>query len=82
MNGQKHRTATCSGGGKNPTWNDTFTFNAPGNLSVEVWDDDPGLDDKIGSGEYDLRKVNLMGGEQRVRIRLLSYGAAYERVYE
>lgn len=54
---EKQRTKTCSGGGKNPQWQDTFQFNSTDpNLRVEVWDDDTFSDDKIGEGRVNLQQ--------------------------
>jgi len=53
---EKQRSRTCSGGGKNPSWTDTFQFNSTNAsmLKVEVFDDDTFSDDRIGDGTLNL----------------------------
>jgi len=50
----KHRTKTNKNGGKNPTWNESFTFPISDNMLsmpiiVTVWDDDFGRDEQVGT---------------------------------
>lgn len=53
-----NRTSICDGGGQDPHWNDTFYYtlqpNSDPTLRIEVWDDDTGDDDIVGSGTYNL----------------------------
>lgn len=60
--GQEFRTSVCKNGGKNPSWNDVFTFNPAGdsNLRIEVWDSDLLNDDLIGEGRFNLMQVYNM----------------------
>lgn len=54
----------CIDGGKNPSWNEVFTFNAcsDSTLRVEVWDEDSVKDDLVGAGTYNLMNVYNMNG--------------------
>jgi hypothetical protein len=49
----------CEFGGKNPSWNDTFTFRPTGdsNMRIEVWDHDSVNDDLVGEGSFNLMGV-------------------------
>jgi Ca2+-dependent lipid-binding protein len=61
--GQQYRTKVCSNGGKHPSWNDSFVFNATNdsNMRIEVWDEDTfTADDLIGEGSYNLMQVYNM----------------------
>lgn len=59
---QKFQTRTHKKGGTSPEWNEAFIFNCFGvpastNLDFELYDEDIGLDDKIGTVQLQLRKV-------------------------
>lgn len=55
LGNEKQRSKTCSGGGKEPSWTDTFIFNKNEQLlRVQVWDDDTFSDDMIGEGTLSL----------------------------
>lgn len=57
VGGQKQRTRTCQGGGKNPNWSDTFQFNSTDPLlRLQVYDDDVGKDEFIGEGTLNLNQ--------------------------
>ncbi|KMZ69003.1 Elicitor-responsive protein [Zostera marina] len=59
------RTRTCTDGGKNPTFNEKFTFpliQGLGDISVVVWNSNTlTSDDFIGSGKIQLSKVLSQG---------------------
>lgn len=57
--GQQYRTSVCAFGGKHPSWNETFTFNAAtdSNMRIEVWDHDTVNDDLIGEGSFNLMRI-------------------------
>ena len=54
----------------NPVWNETFTFSIPTlnnmELSVKVYDDDVGRDDKCGKCKIHLEKENLSASPKRI----------------
>lgn len=48
--------------GANPIWNEKLAFSVAGSLDVlylQVFDEDPGKDEFIGSGEIDFRKLTI-----------------------
>ena len=53
---EKQTTRACNGGGKQPSWTDTFSFSSTDQLMrVEVWDKDTfSKDDLIGEGTVNL----------------------------
>ncbi|CAA7407622.1 unnamed protein product [Spirodela intermedia] len=61
----KHRTRTCTDGGKNPTFQEKFVFNLIEGLreiNVSVWNSNSlTYDDLIGSGKILLNKVLSQG---------------------
>ncbi|GER42174.1 calcium-dependent lipid-binding family protein [Striga asiatica] len=61
----KHRTRTCTDGGKNPTFQEKFVFTLIEGLreiSVVVWNSNTiTFDDFIGSGKIQLQKVLSQG---------------------
>lgn len=62
--GQRFRTRTHTDGGKNPVWNQTFTFNVinENTANVEIFDSDTmGRDDRIGSCTVDFSKARTNG---------------------
>ena len=60
---QKFKTNTINGGGKTPKWaNQTFTLDVKyigDDVTLSVWDEDPGADDQVGSA---LIKISAMTG--------------------
>ena len=62
---QEYKTKTANDMGKNPTWNDTFTFKINGEQTLDfyLYDKDVGKDDYIGEG-----KINLSTLYQRRQI--------------
>lgn len=80
---QKQRTRTCQGGGKQPYWTDTFSFNPSDQvLRIQVWDDDTfRRDDFIGEGSVSLGQfyANPMRTENQY-IDLLSKNKTTGRV--
>src|SRR5438105_2152083 len=57
---QTQRTKVCCGGGKNPTWNDTLTFQVNGDqmLTFKLMEKDwETTDDEIGIGQVNLIDV-------------------------
>merc|ERR1711865_800439 len=61
---------TTKKGDCNPEWNETMTFNIPTldnmELSVKVYDDDLGRDDKCGKCKIQLEKEGLTESPKRV----------------
>ncbi len=55
---EKQRSRTCNGGGKTPSWTDTFQFNSTDALlRVQVYDQDTfSRDDFIGEGTLQLNQ--------------------------
>lgn len=53
------RTKSHEGGGKTPSWPDVFEFERKTEdvLSFEIYDDDPGADDLVGTGSINLDKI-------------------------
>ncbi|KAJ3168619.1 hypothetical protein HDU88_001512 [Geranomyces variabilis] len=61
------QTTTKNGAGKSAVFGETFQFDVPagsGSLLVEVYDNDPGKDDKLGSAKVDLSRFQPGAGEQ------------------
>lgn len=61
---QQQRTATCKSGGKRPVWYENFIFNLQNNEQVvtfHCYDEDPGKDDFIGSGEIMISQIKQQG---------------------
>lgn len=50
------RTKSNEGGGKQPSWKDVFEFDKKNEdfLTFDIYDDDPGSDDLVGSGKISL----------------------------
>lgn len=63
--GQHFRTRTHVDGGKNPVWNETFSFNIinENSLEVTVMDADVGPDDFIGSAVVSLARAREQGAD-------------------
>ncbi len=61
---EKWRTKTHANGGKTPNWNDKHTFNVvegDDRLNVEVYDEDTGRNDLIGSVCIELNSIYQRG---------------------
>ena len=61
---EKWRSKTHAGGGKEPNWNDKHSFNVvegDDRLNVQVYDEDSGKDDLIGSVSIDLNTLFQRG---------------------
>ena len=61
---EKWRSKTHANGGRTPSWNDKHTFNVvegDDRLNVQVYDEDSGKDDLIGSVCIDLNSVYQRG---------------------
>ncbi|EPZ32192.1 C2-domain-containing protein [Rozella allomycis CSF55] len=61
---QKWRSKTVTGGGKNPTWNQSISLGVITGteaLFVEAYDEDAGKDDFIGSGSINLADAVRLG---------------------
>lgn len=58
IGGERRKSTTCRGGGRNPSWTDVFTFENNANdmqLKIEVWDKDTFTrDDLVGDGVFNL----------------------------
>jgi hypothetical protein len=91
----KWRSKTHAGGGKTPSWNEKHTFNVvegDDRLNIQVYDEDTGKDDLIGSVCIDLNSLYQRGtrdeffplttttgkpaGEIRVVLQFQSQGGA------
>ena len=60
----KWRCKTHAGGGKNPSWNDRHNFDlveGDDRIQAQVYDEDTGSDDLIGSTSIDLNPVFSRG---------------------
>ena len=60
----KWRCKTHAGGGKNPSWNDRHNFDlveGDDRIQAQVYDEDTGSDDLIGSASIDLNQVFQRG---------------------
>lgn len=58
--GKKHKTQVHSGGGKNPSWNDTLSFKASdcSLIHISVWDEDTASsNDMVGEAQIDLKAI-------------------------
>ena len=83
IGGNKQRTKTCQGGGKNPKFFDTLTFNNANSkvMSVAVFDEDVTTNELAGQGTYDLTNaVKNMGMSNNEFIDLLKNGKSAGRV--
>jgi hypothetical protein len=60
---QQQRTSSCMHGGKTPVWFENFIFNVNSEeiLAIHVYDEDPGKDDLIGSGEMSIAQIRKVG---------------------
>ena len=79
----KKQTKAHSGGGKNPVWSGyTWTFPKQGSqdIKVEVFDDDAGADDKIGSGLIRMRDITTRDQVLQVPLRLKNKDAGYVNI--
>ena len=60
-------------GGKNPTWNETLTLDINGKeeyLDLEAWDEDIGLDDKIGAARIRVSDILNIGPDiQHIQLK-------------
>ena len=61
--GEKKKSKTHNGGGKNPIWNQSLTLKyVDTNMTVQVWDKDTTSDDFVGGGAIDLSAAAVSGG--------------------
>eukprot|EP00195_Chlamydomonas_chlamydogama_P003503 CAMPEP_0202920082 /NCGR_PEP_ID=MMETSP1392-20130828/76672_1 /ASSEMBLY_ACC=CAM_ASM_000868 /TAXON_ID=225041 /ORGANISM="Chlamydomonas chlamydogama, Strain SAG 11-48b" /LENGTH=203 /DNA_ID=CAMNT_0049613563 /DNA_START=565 /DNA_END=1176 /DNA_ORIENTATION=+ len=71
---QTYRSRTCTDGGKNPVWNETFRFNIinENDISLVCMDeDDTSRDDTIGSGTFTLARARERGTD-RIQVPMMS----------
>ena len=62
---QNFRTKTKNGAGKTPVWNETFTVDVKyigDDLTMQVYDEDPGADDIVGQACIKLSAFCTPGG--------------------
>jgi hypothetical protein len=74
---QQQRTATSEDAGKNPIWSETFIFNLQPTdqfLQINIQDDDPGVDEFLGSAQFNLSQLQQLGGFASPWIDLLRNG--------
>ena len=85
IGGDKQRTKTCQGGGKNPKFHDTLTFNLTNTnstvMNVAVFDEDLTSNDLAGQGTYNLTTaLNNMGMSNNEYIDLHKNGKSAGRI--
>uniref|UniRef100_A0A7S2QT99 C2 domain-containing protein n=1 Tax=Chlamydomonas chlamydogama TaxID=225041 RepID=A0A7S2QT99_9CHLO len=71
---QTFKSRTCTDGGKNPVWNETFRFNVinENDISITCMDEDTlSRDDLIGQGTFTLAKVRERGTD-RLQVPMLT----------
>ena len=62
---QQFKTAVKNGAGKTPMWNQTFNIDVKyigDDMTVQVYDEDPGSDDIIGEATMKLSALCVNGG--------------------
>ena len=83
IGGNKQRTKTCQGGGKNPKFHDTLTFTGTNStvMNVAVFDEDLTSNDLAGQGTYNLTAaLNNMGMSNNEYIDLHKNGKSAGRI--
>lgn len=80
--GDKAKSKTHNGGGKNPSWKDALSIKAKDDtMTLTVWDKDVGKDDFVGSTAIDLNKIQMGGGVLKDWISIYHKGKEAGQVY-
>jgi hypothetical protein len=79
LSGESFKTRVHKSGGRNPSWNETFTFTLNGVrpdtcLNVHLWDQDLGPDDSIGKCKIPLSELLENQGKGKKYYQLVERG--------